>query len=169
MTEQPTCLKNYANPSCIYLYLKNCTKHFQSTLTLETGLSDFHKLPLKLNMKKFHLILYKIETIKILTLANFLRNYNWNLVTWHSSLDFRSLKICLMELLNKITPLKTKFLRANHSKFVTKEVSKAIMLRTKLRNKFLKKKTLESRAKYNKQRNICVSLIKKQNEIITKI
>ena len=35
------------------------------------------------------------------------------------------------------------------------------MLRTKLRNKFLKKKTLESRAKYNKQRNICVSLIKK--------
>ena len=66
-----------------------------------------------------------------------------------------------MELLNKITPLKTKFLRANHSKFVTKEVNKAIVLRTKLRNKFLKKKTLESRAKYNKQRNICVSLIKK--------
>ena len=35
------------------------------------------------------------------------------------------------------------------------------MLRTKLRNKFLKKKTLESRAKHNKQRNICVSLTKK--------
>ena len=78
-----------------------------------------------------------------------------------SSLDFGSLKMCFMKLLNKIAPLKTKFLRANHSKFVTKEVSKAIMLRTKLRNKFLKKKTLESRAKYNKQRNICVSLIKK--------
>ena len=76
-------------------------------------------------------------------------------------LKLRSLKICFMELLNKITPLKTKFLRANHSKFVTKEVSKVFMLRTKLRNKFLKKKTLESRAKYNKQRNICVSLIKK--------
>ena len=86
-----------------------------------------------------------------------------------SSLDFGSLKICFMELLNKIAVLKTKFLRANHFKFVTKEVSKAIMLRTKLRNKLLKKKTLESRAKYNKQRNICVSLIKKQNEIITKI
>ena len=35
------------------------------------------------------------------------------------------------------------------------------MLRPKLRNKFLKKKISESRAKYNKQRNICVSLIKK--------
>ena len=45
--------------------------------------------------------------------------------------------------------------------FNKKEVRKAIMLGTKLRNKFLKKKTLESRGKYNKQRNICVSLMEK--------
>ena len=54
-----------------------------------------------------------------------------------------------MGLLNKVAPLKTKFLRANHSKFVTKELSKAIMLRTKPRNQFLKKWTLEARTKYN--------------------
>ena len=35
------------------------------------------------------------------------------------------------------------------------------MLRTILRNQFLKKRTLEVRIKYNKQRNICVSLVKK--------
>ena len=35
------------------------------------------------------------------------------------------------------------------------------MLRTKLSNQFLKKRTLEARIKYNKQRNICVSLVKK--------
>ena len=35
------------------------------------------------------------------------------------------------------------------------------MLRTKLTNQFLKKRTLEARTKYNKQRNICVSLAKK--------
>ena len=63
-----------------------------------------------------------------------------------------------MGLLNKVVLLKTKFLRANHSKFVTKELSKAIMLRTKPRNQFLKKWTLEARTKYNNQRNICVSL-----------
>ena len=56
--------------------------------------------------------------------------------------------------------LKISFLRANPSKFVTKDVNKAIMLRTKLRNQFLKKRTLEARTKYNKQRNICVSLVK---------
>ena len=35
------------------------------------------------------------------------------------------------------------------------------MLRTKLRNKFLKQKTTETRSAYNKQRNICVSILRK--------
>ena len=35
------------------------------------------------------------------------------------------------------------------------------MLRTKLRHQFLKKKTLEARNKYNKQKNTCVSVVKK--------
>ena len=43
------------------------------------------------------------------------------------------------------------------------------MLRTKLRNQFLKKRTLEARSKYNKQRNIPVSLVKKLSEIARKI
>ena len=41
-----------------------------------------------------------------------------------------------MKLLNKVAPLKTEFLRANHSKSVTKDVSKVIMIRTKLKNQF---------------------------------
>ena len=36
-----------------------------------------------------------------------------------------------------------------------------MMLRTKLRNKFLKQKTTETRSAYNKQRNICVSILRK--------
>ena len=36
-----------------------------------------------------------------------------------NNLDLGSLKICFKELLNKVAPLKSKFLRANHSKFVT--------------------------------------------------
>ena len=35
-----------------------------------------------------------------------------------------------------IAPPKTKFLRANHSKFVTEEAGQAIMLKAKLRNQF---------------------------------
>ena len=43
---------------------------------------------------------------------------------------------------------------------MTKELSK-VMLRTKLRNQFLKLRTSEAKLKYNKQRNLCVSLIRK--------
>ena len=32
------------SPTCIDLYLTNCPKSFESTLTIETGLSDFYKL-----------------------------------------------------------------------------------------------------------------------------
>ena len=61
-----------------------------------------------------------------------------------------------MEMLDKLTPFKKKYLKTNPSKFVIKELSKATMLRTKLRNQLLKAKTHESRMKYNKQRNIYV-------------
>ena len=66
-----------------------------------------------------------------------------------------------MDLLNKFTPFKCKYLRANHSKFMTKELSKAIMLRARFRHQFLKMKTPEAKAEYTKQRNICVSLTRK--------
>ena len=36
-----------------------------------------------------------------------------------------------------------------------------MMLRTKQRDKFLKQKTTETRSAYNKQRNICVSILRK--------
>ena len=173
LNEEPTCFKNYANPPCIDLYLTNCPKSFQNTLTIESGLSDFHKLivtVLKVKHEKVPPKIIHYRDYKSFDSSKFFQKQQLKLSKLDvSSLDFGSLKVCFMELLNKIAPLKTKCMRANHSKFVTKEVSKTVMRRTKLRNKFLKKKTLESSAKYNKQRNICVSLIKMQNEIITKI
>ena len=44
LNKEPTCFKNCMSPSCIDLFLTNCQKSFESTLTIETGLSDFHKL-----------------------------------------------------------------------------------------------------------------------------
>ena len=44
---------------------------------------------------------------------------------------------------------------------MTKSLRKEIMLRSRLRNKFLKGKTEESKELYNKQRNICVTLLRK--------
>ena len=44
---------------------------------------------------------------------------------------------------------------------MNKNLSKAIMLRTNLRNKFLKNRSNENKTNYVKQRNHCVSLLRK--------
>ena len=45
--------------------------------------------------------------------------------------------------------------------FINKDLSKAIMTRTKLRNIFLQNKCEENKIRYTKQRNFCVSLLRK--------
>ena len=49
LVEEPTCFKNPDNPSCIDLFLTNRPRSFQNTLTIETGISDFHKMYAYLN------------------------------------------------------------------------------------------------------------------------
>ena len=53
-------------------------------------------------------------------------------------------KAVFMELVNKVAPLKSKYLKAIYSKFMTKEL-----------------RSSEAKLKYNKQKNLCVSLFRK--------
>ena len=53
--------------------------------------------------------------------------------------------------------MKKKYLRANNAPYMNRALCKAIMVRSKLRNIFLKLNTIESRDAYKKQRNFCVS------------
>ena len=64
-------------------------------------------------------------------------------------------------ILNKHSPQKKKYVRGNQSLFMNKTLSKAIMQRSKLRNLFLKKRTEEHRNNYVKERNLCVTLLRK--------
>ena len=66
-----------------------------------------------------------------------------------------------MTVFNKHAPLKTKYVRANDGPFMTKDLRKAMMLRSNLRNKLNKNKTLEANLAYKRQRNLCTSLVKK--------
>ena len=72
---------------------------------------------------------------------------------------------CVLNTLNKLAPFKRKYSRGNHLPFMNKKLSKAIMNRTRLRNKFLKNRTDENKRKYSKQRNYCVSLLRKTKRI----
>ena len=67
----------------------------------------------------------------------------------------------LSSVLNKHAPIKYKYIRASNFSYMTKSLSKEIMLRSRLNNKFLKTKTEESKELYNKQQNLCVTLLRK--------
>ena len=77
--------------------------------------------------------------------------------------DRRFEKFCEMSIkvLNKHAPTKKKYQRGNQIPFVTKDISKAIMKKSELRNNYLKDKTDANRMLYKKQRNYCVSLLRK--------
>ena len=67
----------------------------------------------------------------------------------------------VMEIFNRHAPLKKRYVRANDCPFITKELRKEHMKRSRLRNKYLKEKSDESARAYKIQRNKCVSLLKK--------
>ena len=68
-----------------------------------------------------------------------------------------SLNIC-EDAPDERAPIKRKYLRSNQSPIMNKDVSKVIMNRTRLRNRFLKSRCFEDKAPHNKQRNYCVLL-----------
>ena len=64
-------------------------------------------------------------------------------------------------MLNQHAPQKIKYVRGNQVPFMTKQLSKEIMKRSRLRNNFLRNRTEENKILYNRQRNYCVSLLRK--------
>ena len=73
-------------------------------------------------------------------------------------------KITYLNVLNKFVLLEKKYLRANHSRFVNKELDKEIMQRSRLRNELIKDKARAARIAYKKQRNVCVSILLKSKK-----
>ena len=55
-----------------------------------------------------------------------------------------------MDVINKHVPLKRKYIRVSHAEYMDKELSKAIMKRSKLRNDYLKHSSEENRLAYKK-------------------
>ena len=161
----PTCYKNPLQPSCIDLFLTNCSRNFQDSQVIETGLSNFHKM--NITVLKTFFSKQKHENV-------FFRNYkkfdnsafrealNRELLKYKlNNIEYDTFQEIIVSLLNVYAPLKKKYLRANHASFVTKELRKAIMLRTRLRNIYLKQRTETTKVAYNQQRNECVSILKK--------
>ena len=64
-----------------------------------------------------------------------------------------------IEVLDKYAPEKQKFIRANQENFMDSKLNHAIMLRSELRNNFLKSRSNKDWEVYKKQRSLWVSLL----------
>ena len=68
--------------------------------------------------------------------------------------------------LDETAPLKQKCITANNSPFMNKTVSREIMKRTRMRNKFLRERTEVNRKACNIQRNYCFIDTKNQKRLL---
>ena len=168
LIKDPTCFKNPQNPSLIDLVLTNRPRRFLHSNVIETGLSDHHKLTITVmraffpkqsptiityrNFKHIDQELFRQELLDELTNLN---NGAINCDIFHN---------VIIRVLDRHAPLKKKYLRANNSPFMNKTLSKAVMNRSRLRNKFLKNPSNVNKNNYKKYRNYCTGLFKKEKK-----
>ena len=165
LIKEPTCYKNPNNPSSIDLILTNRCKLFHKSKTFETGLSDCHLMTItvmKMNYQKL-----KTNIISYRDYKNF-RNDKFRKmfleVTGTYNYEISSYEIFeknILDVLKTDAPIKRKYWRGNHQPFMNKDLSKAIMKRSRLRNLYIKNRNEENRNNYIKQRNYCVNLLRK--------
>ena len=165
LIKDPTCYKNASNPSSIDVILTNRKNSFQNSMTIETGLSDYHKMiitVLKVHFKKKEPITIKFRSYKNFNESIFRDNLLNNLQnSCKDMMSYDDFKEIFMKVLNLHAPMKNKLVRGNNAPFMTKDLSKAFMHRSKLKNKYSKNPTETNHLLYKKQRNCCVNLLKK--------
>ena len=165
LVKEPTCFKSMEKPTLIDLILTNKPKSFQRTINVESGLSDFHKMTVTVMKCE-----YKKHPPKVIFYRDF-KHFSNDLLRY----DLEGvLPICdmqpnscdefintFMNVFDKHAPLKKKYVRGNNGPFITRDIRKAIMTRSKLANKYHKEKSMKTKLQYNKQRNVCTYLVRK--------
>ena len=145
MVREPTCFKS-ENRKCIDLVLTNRDRNVHSTKKIETGLSDFHKMILTVLKTKYQKIgpsVINYRSYKNFNESDFKRDL-CEAKSNTNPTDYESFQDVFNEVLDKHAPTKKKYVRANHAPFMTRGLRKAIMLRSRLRNKHNKSRTVNN-------------------------
>ena len=161
LINNPTCFHSN-KPIYIDLILTNKKNLFKLSNTFETGISDHHKLVspiLKSGSLEGTPKMKMFRSYNKFELENFNRILKDELqnLTNHSYAEFEK----VLKKLNKHAPLKKKILRHNNNAFMTKELQKETMLRSKLKKEFHKEKNHINWCNYKVQRNRCFSILPK--------
>ena len=173
LIKEPTCFKSQ-NVTLLDLILTNRPRSFMKSLSFEIGLSDCHNLVCSILRASFKNLPPKI--VKYRDHKHFYQEKFHDLDSKLLQGDlfrnceepYEKLSEILIDILNFHAPLKQKQVRGNQAPFMTKELSKAIMVKSEARNRYLKWPSRENCVSHKKSKNICNSLTKKAKNMTNK-
>ena len=122
-------------------------------MTIETGLSDFHKMTLtvlKRYFKKKDPIIITYRDLKSFDGQKF-REEIRNKLGQSEELDIDDFKNILTSTWDLHAPAKKKVVRGNNAPFMNRTLSKAFMHRARLKNRYYKFPTEQNKTLYKKQ------------------
>ena len=144
LISEVTCVKSSVGSS-IDVMLINSPRSFHHTSLTETGLSDCHKLILSLFRAFFKRI--PAKTIEYRNYIKFSpeafihepdQELNKRIIYNSQDKQYDLFSDIFRTILSHHAPLKTKTIRGYQTKFMTKELSKSIMNRSRFKNRYLK-------------------------------
>ena len=138
IVKEETCFKSIENPSCIDLLLTNKPNLFFNTSTINTGLSDCHKMVVTVQRKRFQRAQPKVVSYR--DYKNFdnelFKSSLQNALNEISRPDYIKFEEVFLEKLNMDAPVKQKTIRGNRALYLTKGFRKAIVRRSELEIKY---------------------------------
>ena len=148
--------------------LTNRPRSFLKSQNFEIGLSDCHKLVVSILRASFKKLPRKIITYrdqKRFNQDHFLRDLDSRLLQGelYRNCDepYKKLTEIFNDILNHHAPIKQKQVRGNQAPFMTKDLSKAIMDKSKAKNRYLNRPSRENFISYKRTKYKCNSLTKK--------
>ena len=162
LINKPTCFKS-RDGRCIDLILTTKKHNFQKSQSFETGLSDYHHMIYTMLKTTFKRIPPKTVTYRCYRKFSedaFRSDLQKNLWNSHSG-NFSSLHTVISLTLDHHAPIKKKLIRGNSKPHVRKDLRKAIMKRSRLKNIFNKTRNINDFTAYKKQRNLVVNMNRK--------
>ena len=166
LINEPTCFKNPRNPSSIDVMLTNRPGNFESSITVETGLSDHHKMTitvLKRYFKKRDPIFLHYRDYKDFNALNFREEIRSGI----ESCEDYTVKVFndfFKTVTNKHAPMKMKIVRGNNAPFMNKKLVQQFSHRAKLKNKFNNDPSEFNKNNYNKYKNFCTNLVRREKK-----
>ena len=147
--------------SSLDVILTNRPRSFQKSCLIETGISDHHKLIM--TFFRCHFQKFPAKNISYRSYKHFdeelfladLKALQFNDLKENPSEAYDLLTNKFARLVEKHAPLKSKKIRGNQAPFMNKIYSKAIMNKSKMRNKYNKWKSRENYLNYQKSKSHC--------------